>query len=234
MDFKTLARSPLIAVQAVWVMARASRLPEAAGARSGTLGTGPAKSLLILGDSSAAGVGVANQSEALSGQLASELSKHYTISWKVVAQSGATVKSMVATVSSLPKEPVDLVIIALGVNDTKNGVRAQAWKNGYRQLLSLLSDKFGAPMVCVSGVPPLRHFPLLPYPLNDVLGTRAEQFDRILKEIAEDTENAFHLPMNFPLDPDNIAADGFHPSAKLYKEWAKRAATHLIKSQAQG
>lgn len=45
------------------------RLPEAAGVRYGQVGRGPALRILLLGDSSAAGVGVSQQEQALAGQL---------------------------------------------------------------------------------------------------------------------------------------------------------------------
>lgn len=74
-----LLLSPLLAAQALWVISRALQLPEAAGPRSGVTGTGPILRLRIIGDSSAAGVGVAHQDQALAGQLASELSPHFNV-----------------------------------------------------------------------------------------------------------------------------------------------------------
>jgi hypothetical protein len=63
-----LALSPLLVVQALHTRARVPSLPEAAGAREGVLGRGAvALRLLIAGDSSAAGVGVATQQHALAG-----------------------------------------------------------------------------------------------------------------------------------------------------------------------
>lgn len=227
MGLTTFARSPLLVAQAVWVMARASRLPEAAGPRRGTLGQGPARRLLVVGDSSAAGVGVEDQSQALGGQLARALSRDHTVHWSVIAKSGATVQTMLTILENEPNAPVDMVLIALGVNDTKNGVRTKTWEAGYRALLTTVRLKFGSPRICVSGVPPLRHFPLLPHPLSDVLGARAERFDAILQTIATERSDITHLPMEFPLERENMAADGFHPSARVYREWARRAAVVL-------
>ncbi|MGR3528415.1 MAG: SGNH/GDSL hydrolase family protein, partial [Sulfitobacter sp.] len=60
---------PILLAQGFRVRARALRLSEADGPRFGQVGDGPPLSILILGDSSAAGVGVGQQSQALSGQL---------------------------------------------------------------------------------------------------------------------------------------------------------------------
>ena len=224
MSLKTISLAPVLLTQAMWVMARASRLPEAAGYRQGTIGNGPSKRVVVIGDSSAAGVGVRDQSDALGGQLAALLAKDFKISWQVIVTSGATVASTLRSLETMPGTKVDFALIALGVNDTKNGVRADRWQSGYTHLLDVVADKFGARRICVSGTPPLRHFPLLPYPLSDVLGNRAERFDTILRQIAETRSDTTHLPMDFPLDTENMATDGFHPSAKIYSAWAERAA----------
>ena len=63
-----LALSPLLVAQALRTRARVPQLPEASGARAGTHGRRTTRlRLLIAGDSSAAGVGVATQDDALAG-----------------------------------------------------------------------------------------------------------------------------------------------------------------------
>lgn len=66
---------PVLIWQALGVRRRALSLPEPAGPKSETAGTGPVLRPLITGDSSAAGVGVSNQGEALSGQLVTRFSR---------------------------------------------------------------------------------------------------------------------------------------------------------------
>ncbi|HSB98596.1 MAG TPA: SGNH/GDSL hydrolase family protein, partial [Burkholderiaceae bacterium] len=88
-----LALSPLLVVQAQQTRARVPRLPEAAGARDGVVGRGRvALRLLIAGDSSAAGVGVATQQQALAGQLLPRLAARRSarIHWALLARSGLT------------------------------------------------------------------------------------------------------------------------------------------------
>ena len=97
MTLRILVLSPVLVLQALFVVLRASRLPEAAGPRYGTLGVGPELRLLVLGDSSAAGVGVAHQDAALAGRLATTLGARYRVSWRVIAASGATSASILKT-----------------------------------------------------------------------------------------------------------------------------------------
>ncbi len=61
-----LAFYPVLVTQGPFIKLRTERLEEPKGAREGVVGQGPDLRLLIIGDSSAAGVGVTSQSQALS------------------------------------------------------------------------------------------------------------------------------------------------------------------------
>ncbi|WP_299150798.1 SGNH/GDSL hydrolase family protein [uncultured Tateyamaria sp.] len=227
MSITSIALFPIYVPQAFWVAARASRLPEAPGARRGQCGQGDLKRLMVLGDSSAAGVGVSDQSLALGGQLSSELAHHHRVDWQVVARSGGTTASTLQMIKDVPAQQLDFVVIALGVNDVKNGVSLRAWADRYARLLDLIDDKFAPQRVCVSGVPPIRDFPILPWPLNAVLGARAEAFDAKLRALCTARATAHHLPSDFMLDAAEMAPDNFHPGPRLHRAWAVEVAKTL-------
>lgn len=224
MHVTTLALAPLLIPQALWVAARAARLPEASGDRTGIVGSGPPLRLLVLGDSSAAGVGVSWQTDALGGRLSHALSERCTVTWTVLAKSGGTVRSTLRMLELQPPTQFDVVLVALGVNDAKNGVSLKNWTTGYDQLLDTLFDRFGAQCVCVSGLPPVQHFPILPRPLNRVLGDRFAVFGDYLHQIVQRRPGAVFLPFDLSLDVALMASDGFHPGPEIYREWARRAA----------
>ncbi|MEJ6389333.1 SGNH/GDSL hydrolase family protein [Gymnodinialimonas ulvae] len=215
--------SPVIVPQLVWVRLRASRLPEAAGPRAGVVGHGPPVRVLVLGDSTAAGVGVPTQDEALSGQLAAALGRDFTVSWQVVARSGAVVPDAQAMLAR-GEGPFDCALICLGLNDAKNGRLQPAFEADYAALLRMLAERFGARSIVCSGLPPARFFTLLPRPLRDVLGARAARFDRVIARLAEAQEGARFLPMDFTDDVSLMAEDGFHPGPQIYADWARHAA----------
>ncbi|MEO0486748.1 MAG: SGNH/GDSL hydrolase family protein [Pseudomonadota bacterium] len=224
MTWRALAYAPVVVPQALWVAARAARLPEAAGPRQGVTGQGPGARVLVLGDSSAAGVGVRTQDQALGGRLAAEMAVRRRVDWTVLAKSGGTVRSTTALLETLGEAQFDGVVVALGVNDAKNRVSLRAWRDGYVALLDRLAVGFGARVICVSGLPPVRQFPLLPAPLNAVLGERAERFDQDLRAIAEARRDTHYLPLTFTMDTAQMAEDGFHPGPQVYAEWARRVA----------
>ena len=81
---------PLIAWQGKILRKKVLKLPEAKGRRAGTSGFGPILKLLVVGDSSACGVGVDKIEEALCGQLISLLNPKYSCHWTIKAKSGFT------------------------------------------------------------------------------------------------------------------------------------------------
>ncbi|MEL7092886.1 MAG: SGNH/GDSL hydrolase family protein [Pseudomonadota bacterium] len=226
-----IALLPFIAPQALWVAARAARLPEAAGPRSGEVGQGAALRLLILGDSSAAGVGVEHQEQALAGNLSRLLAAHHRVSWQVQAVSGATVASTHRLLRASNAAPADIAVVALGVNDTKNGVPMSRWRAGYADLITTLQTDFGVRHVYVSGLPPLGEFPLLPQPLRGVLGRRAVRFDRALETLCAARDGVTYVPLDLQMDTSKMASDGFHPGAEVYAAWAALIARRMLGSQ---
>ncbi|MFN3210987.1 MAG: SGNH/GDSL hydrolase family protein [Roseovarius sp.] len=216
--------SPVLVPQAAWVVLRAARLPEAAGPRAGAAGQGAALRLLILGDSSAAGVGVETQDDALAGRLVAHLAPHFRVHWRLAARGGATTTTALADLAQMPRAHYDVAVIALGVNDAKNGLRRARWRRNYSDLVSLLKTRFGVSRIVASGVPPLGMFPLLPRPLRGLLGARASKLDADLRALVAATPAMRYVPMDFPADPALMAADGFHPAAALCDSWAARIA----------
>ena len=220
----TVLLSPILLAQALWVVSRASVLPEATGPRSGTEGSGPALRLLILGDSSGAGVGVETQDQALAGQLVAQLKPRHRVEWTLIAKSGATTAAALDMLDDVRGQSFDLVVIALGVNDTKNAVSERVWRRNYSEILDRLTTIHDAQMICASGLPPMGRMPILPRPLRDVLGARAKRFDAILQDLLSRRPNTRHIKMDFDMDPSEAASDGFHPGPAIYAEWARRVA----------
>lgn len=218
-----LARAPLLPLllgQALAVRRKAQVLPEPTGARSGVSGGGPPLRLLIVGDSSAAGVGVSSQPQALSGQLVNALSPHFQVSWQLEAKTGATTRSTLTALSGLEPARFDVAILALGVNDVTRMTTQTQWLTRQKALFDLLRGRFGVGRIIASGVPPMGAFPLLPEPLRWVLGCQAARFDTALAGLAAQSRDLRHIPFDFPPHPDIFASDGFHPSARSYTSWA--------------
>lgn len=215
-----VALFPLLVAQALQVRGRALKLPEAAGPRSGTTGEGPDLRLLILGDSSAAGVGAAHQDEALSGQLVKRLAPTNRVTWRVEATTGHTTRDALRRLDTLQSDQFDVAVVALGVNDVTRAIPLKIWLRQQQQLITRLQDTFRVRQICLSGLPPMGDFPLLPHPLRWILGRQAQRFDRELRDQVAHIDGVSITPLEFDLSVDHMAEDGFHPGPEVYSAWA--------------
>lgn len=186
-------------------------------------GAGVPLRLLILGDSSAAGVGAPDQSAALSGQLVARLAQVRRLHWRLEAATGRTSAQALALLPDLSLERHDVALVVLGVNDVTRAVSAARWDARVRAIAAGLRDRCGVARVIWSGVPPMGQFPLLPQPLRRVLGAHAARLDAVLARLA--VEGVIeHLPLDLPPLPEMMASDGFHPAPRAYALWAERLA----------
>ena len=111
-----IALGPVLLPQAQWLRRTALRLPEAAGPREGQVGEGdPVLRVLVVGDSAAAGVGVADQAQALAVQLAHALSEALggPVGWQLVAQSGVNTAECRALAARADLQAADVVVTVL-------------------------------------------------------------------------------------------------------------------------
>lgn len=223
----TLVLGPLLLLQGRWVRWRIPVLPEASGARTGEMGGGPRLSVLVIGDSAAAGVGVARQEDALTGQLVSALKPRFKVSWRLMAKTGATTASTLEWLTATDPAPFDVVATSLGVNDVVAAVGLGKWLKDQRRLRQLIRSRFGAHLLVVSGLPPVADFPALPQPLRWYLGRRAQQFDRALANDVRDEGDVRFVPINFEGDVSQMAPDGFHPGFEIYRNWAQKIAAAI-------
>ena len=219
--------SPLLLYQARAVQKRALQLPEAAGPRVGRIGGGPLLRLLIIGDSSAAGVGVADQADAVAGQISKALSAGFCVDWQLIASTGATTPSTLERLQHEPLPPADIVLIILGVNDVTRGGPMKGWLRSHANLRDLLRARCGARHIYVSQIPPLGAFPLLPNPLRWLLRRPAVRFDTALDVALKTQADCTYLGFPTTLDPSDMAIDGFHPGPVIYANWSKEMARQI-------
>lgn len=220
-----LVLSPLLLLQGVYVRKVTPRLPEPTGARAGETGAGQALSVLILGDSAAAGVGAETQQQALAGQLVKRLEGSHALRWQLWAANGCTSARCLALLEERAAETFDVVLVSLGVNDVTGGVAVDEWLRQQDRMAELLRGKFGARRILFTALPPMHRFPALPQPLRWALGARAKRFNRALQAFVADRGDCRLLALDLPTRAEFIAADGFHPSALAYGLWAERAAS---------
>lgn len=219
----SLALGPVLVAQGRAVRRDTPQLPEASGPREGVAkGSAPALRLIVLGESTVAGVGVATQAEALASRIAETLAARTgrSVTWRAAGQSGITAAgARRVLVPMLSPEPADVAVVALGVNDTLRMRGPSRWAADLTTLLDALRLRSGSVPIFLAAVPPMGHFPALPQPLRGALGLRAGLLDATAAELAPRLQRVFHLPTTLPATPAMFSADGFHPSAEGYRRW---------------
>jgi lysophospholipase L1-like esterase len=220
--------------QGYWLRKRTPRLPDAAGPLSGTVsGEGEPLRLIALGESTVAGVGVATHETALTGQLAAALSRDSKrgVDWFVAARSGINARlSLAELVPKLAGHRADVVLIALGVNDSIEFHTARRWAADLERLIEAVRGGVGEALVLLSGVPPLDYFPALPEPISSVLGARSVSLEQASIKLANRMRSVVHVPFEIERKRcvELFCADGFHPSELGYKLWAEQLGAAFV------
>ena len=224
-----LILSPVLVAQAIGARARLPRLPEPAGERAGVVGRGPVLQLLIAGDSSAAGVGVGSQRDALAQRLAATLADtaKARVSWQLHARSGLTTAQTLALLQEQAPHRGDVAVVVTGVNDVVDQVPSRRAVAAREALANWLRNGHGVQHVVFAPLPPIHQFPGLPQPLRWVAGADARRHNAALAECARSRQDVSCVDMSVPLNRGVMAADGFHPGEPVYRYCAGAIASHI-------
>ncbi|BEH13840.1 SGNH/GDSL hydrolase family protein [Marinobacter shengliensis] len=203
------------------------RLPEASGSPCGQFGEGePARRVLVIGESTAAGVGVDNHEQGLASQLAKQIHERtgQAIAWHTFGVNGIRLGALNKQLAKADLPEADLVILSMGVNDTTGFTPRYRFRQQLLELRDLLGTRYPAPLVLLS-VPPMHLFTALPAPLRHVIGWRARLLDHLYKTLASETPERFSYA-HYPVisDPELLASDGYHPGEKGYRYIAQALA----------
>ncbi len=257
---KDVLLAPLYLYQGHKVKRDTVRLPEPDGARAGHIklifnhdeGHSSAKSttanpktlsLMIVGDSAAAGVGTLTQQEALAGRLIPALQQQPFITahfdeliWTLQATTGHTSFDILRRLYILPtpSQPVDVMVLSVGANDTTSNVSEAKWQQQLEQIIAIAKRKFGVRELIFSSLPPMAQMPALPKPLNGFIGAKSDRLDQVLQQVCAAHSDVHYMPADFermaqehsngiPIEAKAMfASDGFHPSSLTYRFWAQQ------------
>lgn len=236
------------------------RLPEPHGERQGSVSLSqnhhkaaiqdkPVLNMMIVGDSAAAGVGSETQQEALVGHLIPILQQlpaingsFSTLNWSLQATTGHTSFDILRRLYIMPTpiEPIDVMILSVGVNDTTSKVSVDKWQQQIKDIVSIAQRKFGVRELVFLSLPPMAQMPAIPAPLNNFVGAKASILDKTLQQICAANDGVTYMATDFarmieehsngtPIDISVMfASDGFHPSSLMYGYWAQQVAERIV------
>lgn len=214
------------------VRRRVGRLPDAGGETVGRFGKhAETLNLLAIGESTVAGVGASNHADALGGQLAKFLSLETgkSILWHVLGESGITAReTLERLVPHLPKMKMDLVVVALGGNDTFKVSSPNRWRNDMTKLIFILKETYPHAKILLANTPRVIDFPALPASLKFILWRVSRLHHENAKNLERAAENVFYFDEAAKVD-EKFFADGVHPSAYGYMLWAEAMVKFLLR-----
>ncbi|KQT86367.1 SGNH/GDSL hydrolase family protein [Aurantimonas sp. Leaf443] len=234
---------PVYVVQGLSVRRRTERMPPPAGPARGRVGPADeagghtslaAIRLLVLGDSSAAGVGVDDVSECLAPRLAERLFAltGKTVSWRM-AGSNSAISAEVRdhVVPNIEREPFTHIVLMVGTNDAKNFHRAGRFKRGFGTLLYALRARWPEARIVWSPPVDFLRVPALPRGLAKVLELRAAMVRRVGTRLC--VERGVVPATTIPrVEPAGFSRDGFHASAAGYTYVAGHLAAYVLGDRA--
>ena len=131
--------SPFLFLLGQHTRRRIGLLPEAAGARSGLAGEGETTvELLVIGESTVAGLGARTHARALAGRFAEQLSGSIgtAVNWFVIGRNGVTAKRTIdELVPMIPDRRFDYILVGLGGNDVMKLSSPRKWRRDMTRLL---------------------------------------------------------------------------------------------------
>ena len=233
--FPALLLSPVVLRQARRLRREVPRLPEAHGPRDGLVGganggSGTARPLrlLVVGDSTAMGTGVATLDDAIPGRLARVLvgstAAGRGVAWRAVGRSGATAGEVLADFATAAVAAhFDLAIVMVGWNDALRLRSGREFSARLGALLDRLHDGSPEARLVVVAPPGFAQFAALPNPLRWALGRHALGLGRQAERVARS-----HAAVSAPgFDGRAVASDGFHPDGRGYQAIAEGIAAVL-------
>ena len=187
---------------------------------------GEATRLVLLGDSTAAGVGATSTAGTVGAQLAARLPE--PVAYDSVAVSGARAGDLAEQVDEVLREPPDLAVVLIGANDATHLTRLGHVRRDLRAAVDRLVDA-GVPVV-VGTCPELGTARSFDQPLRAIVGWRGHRVaDAEAAALRGSGAGVVDLARltgpAFGRDPDRyLSEDLFHPSDAGYGLWAEALA----------
>lgn len=220
--------SPALYAQGLYARWRIGVLPPAGGPNTGVINESSNEaepvSLLVIGESTVAGLGARDHERALTGQFARHLSRHIgrPVEWHVVGKSGVTTRRTIdELLPQVPERRFDYALVGLGGNDVLKLSSPKKFRRDMTEFLGLLRERTSRPVTFLSNCPMIGMSTSIPQPIKGILWELSKTHDANVRELTAGMERVFYYPQPRELKLEGFFADGVHPSEKGYADWAK-------------
>lgn len=231
------------------IMSTIPKLPDARQPEGVVAGpAGQPLRLLLVGESTMSGVGVATHAEGFAGALARTLGAGWRteVQWRVYARSGFTLKKVREEVLPLIEETeADLIVVGMGGNEAFKMNTPAGVRRDFQALIDDLRERFGPDVpIAFPNMPPIKEFPAFTPVLKFTLGNMVECFGEELDQLVKNQPNVYYnkevirlkdwtKALNMDNDPTAFFSDGVHPSGLTYTTWGNDFGAFLLRKIAR-
>ncbi len=233
----TWALLPVYIIEGLRARANSVRFAPAPGPQSGVIeGQGELINLLVVGDSSVAGVGLDHTSNGLTHKLATSLSQASgrPVKWRASGSNSATsaqIRDVV--VPNLLAEDFTHVFISIGFNDLKNFKSGKAWKKGFGELIYALRAKYPQARLYWPCLMSPNYVPALSKALAGVLQPRRDMINRVGSQLCFE-RGAISIAAIPEITSRAFCEDGVHASPLGNQLWVDHMMADLLERRLLG
>lgn len=223
--------SPLLFLQGQYTRRKVGLLPDAGGGRTGTVGeAGEPARLLVIGESTVAGLGARTHRQALAGQFAERLAARTgrRVEWTVIGKNGVTARRTIdELVPQIPDKTFDYILLGIGGNDVMKLSSPKKWRRDMLELLGILRSRDPHAVIFISNCPMIVLSPVIPQPIKFLLWELSKMHDRNIRDFTAGLDRVHYYPQPADVEVEGFFADGIHPSEQGYSDWAEAMMKHF-------
>ncbi len=216
--------APLLYLQGQVTRWKVGLLPEATGI-DGSCGNGAETArMLVIGESTVAGLGARTHELGLAGQFAKRLSEleKQPISWTVIGRNGVTARRTIdELIPLMPDGTFDYILVGLGGNDVMKLSSPKKWRVDMTELLGILRARNPGAVIFLSNCPMIKYSTAIPQPIKGILWELSRMHDANIRQLTATMDRVFYYPQPADVKLDGFFADGIHPSEQGYSDWAE-------------
>jgi lysophospholipase L1-like esterase len=210
-----------------WSVRRAHRICDACSFETGYRPPKAERHVLIVGDSTAVGIGASSPAETLVGYIAAQFA---STTLENHARMGARAHDMPTQLGAAQRPRYDAVLMAVGGNDILRGTEPNAFQkaldDALRQACAL------SEIVILVNCPNIGAAPLFPWPVSTILSRRSLRYRATFEAVCAghpvDFVNFTYAPKDDPFRRARsvyFASDGLHPTSEAYRLCFERLKT---------
>lgn len=194
------------------------------------LGNGDRK-ILILGESTVAGVGASSIEFTLAGQFNRQLGNDFHLI--NLGKNGLRISQVLPHFQVNFKQiqgKIEGVFLFLGANDCFRLTHPKEYKRDLDTLIQFLKAGFSTDWIYLADIPPVQLFPAFPKLLKSYLDQQRSFLQEEMKSVSDEHKEVFFDLINVEINADFFAADRIHPSNIGYQRIAQFALEGLVKN----